>query len=195
MALRVDRETALDWLGIERYRPSGRLRPPGRDRAERPLPAGRETGDAEPAPAAALSADTVVSGDPGAPEAAVETGPAGETASVDQAVDRAASAEAARPAAFAPAGSTADDVADHSGANASPEDGVCLAAHSGHRALGAAIARVGGLACREIDGATAGEGEGVWLAGRHWALADLAGDAEAKRRLWRALVARRRGRS
>ena len=195
MALRVDRETALDWLGIERYRPSDRVRPPGRDRAERPLPAGREAGDADPAPDAVMAADTMMPVGPGAPEAAVETGPTGESASVERAVDRASSAEAARPAAIAPAGLKADDVANHTGANASPEDGVCLAAHSGHRALGAAIARVGGLPCRQLDGATAGEGEGVWLAGRHWALADLAGDAEAKRRLWRALVARRRGRS
>lgn len=154
MALRVDARTALDWLGIESYRPSGRVCPV--------VPA--RTGE-----------EVSVKADPPARQvpATVEL----EKMAVEPRTER-------------PVGEMPIETAPRS-TDVPAEDAVLLAAQSTHRALGEAIARAGRLSSRE---AVDPNGEGVRLAGRLWSFDELAGDAGARRRLWKALVTRPRSR-
>jgi hypothetical protein len=143
MALRVDARTALVWLGIESYRPSGRVRPV--------IPA--RTGE----------------------EGVVETDPRARQMPGTLDVEAiAVASQAGHPVGESPSDEPA-------------EDAVLLAAQSTHRALGEAIARAGRLSCRD---AVEPGGEGVRLGGRLWPFDALAGDAGARRRLWKALVRR-----
>ncbi len=134
-------QTALGWLGIDVYIPSGRVR--------RPVPA-------SPVP---------------------EVMDAG-------AESREAGAEAASESVAEVPAASLESI---------PPDQVVVSGDSPHGALARAIARWGRLECREeADG-----GDAVWLRGQRWALADVAVDGDAKRRLWKALAAgpRRAGRS
>ncbi len=170
MALRVDREAALGWLGIEVFRPSGRVRParlqsPADDEetitdapveahaASRPVPFHTPVDTSADFPAAGGDG---VDDEPFRQDLVAETGP--------------------KPAP-AP-GAPADEVLP---------DRLCVAADSPHRALAAAIAQVAGLACETLD-----DGDTVTVRGETWNLASVAGDGATKRRLWRALVARAR---
>lgn len=170
MALRVDREAALGWLGIESFRPSGRVRPA---RLQSPVD------DDEP-----ISDATVEARDepqPDSAEAPVETSVDVPTPVPDGMDDGPHREEPVGEAALTPAqapGDPADEVLP---------DRLCLAVDSPHRPLAEAIAQVGGLACETAEG-----GDIVTVRGETWELAALAGDGAAKRRLWRALVARGR---
>ncbi|QGT77837.1 hypothetical protein GM160_02410 [Guyparkeria halophila] len=172
MALRVDRQTALGWLGIEGYRPSGRVDPV----APRSMPAD-EAGEMDLPIETAVDAERQLAETMGA-------SPAAETAAVVEAeagID--VEGRAGRDE-----GAQARSVATGSEA---PSDGsatrLTVSVDSPHRPLAEAIARVAGLAC-ETDPA----GDCLHLAGETWSLAALADDAQAKRQLWRALVARGR---
>jgi len=156
MALRVDCQAALDWLGIQGYRPTGRVVLP-----ERVVPVENDPIPAKPNPREAARPEPL----PEAPQA--ETAPA---VSPDDGPDR--------------------DLPEPTPGEAL-DDAVLLAGGSAHRDLGRAVARVGGLPCRE-----AGEtDEGVRLEGRVQPFAELTGGADAKRRLWKALVRRTRRRA
>ncbi|WP_372591118.1 hypothetical protein [Guyparkeria sp.] len=172
MALRVDREAALGWLGIEGFRPSGRVRParlrlsvdgeePISDAPVEPRDEARDEPQADP----------------------IET-PMDTSVDVPTPVPDGADGEPHRQGAVAEAAPTsapaelADEVLP---------DRLCLAADSPYRALAEAIAQVAGLACETGEG-----GDTVTLRGETWELATLAGDGAAKRRLWRTIVARGR---
>ncbi|MFO7582875.1 hypothetical protein [Guyparkeria sp.] len=166
MALRVDREAALGWLGIEGFRPSGRVRPA---RFQSPVEGEGPTTDAPV-------------------EASDETQPGPTGAQVDTLADVSTPARDGaddEPRREAP-------VAEPPPVPAEPTDEVlpdrlCIAADSPYRALAEAIAQVAGLACETGEG-----GDTVTLRGETWELATLAGDGAAKRRLWRTIVARGR---
>lgn len=165
MALRVDRDAALGWLGIEGFRPSGRVRPA---QAQQRLPVESDAPTAD---------EPVTARDESRPEL-IET-------PVDPAADLPTPAVAGtddEPHQQMP-------VAEATTASAqqmSP-DGVRLAADSPHRRLAEAIAQVAGLACETGEG-----GDIVTVRGETWELAALADDGPAKRRLWRALATRGR---
>ncbi|MCL7745367.1 hypothetical protein LV476_10510 [Guyparkeria hydrothermalis] len=177
MGLRVDREAALSWLGIEGYRPSGRV----------PLPAGRRGVDAVELDAhpAAYADELPVDAGPGIDPVESADAPAQPVAADTPASTRPAVAPQAAAAAIQPESTGKESVQQESPA-ASPADGLSVAAGSPHRALAEAIGRVAGLACET------GEGDRLTLAGETWELSTLAGDGQAKRRLWRALAARSR---
>lgn len=166
MGLRVDRQAALGWLGIEAYRPSGRLRP------------------VMPRPAV----------DAGVPAELTEA-PAAE--GVDRPVDafEVADIPVQSPApdqpetiAAAPANDAPEAVAaEPAAADRAPADGLQVTADSPHRPLAEAIGRVAGLPCETAD-----SGDVLHVGGHTWELAALAGDGQAKRRLWRSLIARGR---
>ena len=164
MGLRVDQQAALGWLGIEGYRPSGRVPPLARRRAvpaqwpderpdERPEEPPLEDGRAALTPGASHTPHP--GGGESGPDSPAERSPAP------------ASSEPAAP----------DDA---------PPDHVSLTPGSAHRELAEAIARVAGLPCETGDG-----DDLLRLGGETWELAALATDGRAKRRLWRVLVARR----
>ncbi|WP_410474826.1 hypothetical protein [Guyparkeria sp. TX1] len=174
MALRVDREAALGWLGIEGFRPSGRVRPA---RLQSPVDDEEPISDApvefrdeardEPQPDPIetpmdTSADVPTPG----PDGTDDERPRQEPVAAAEAAPTPAQAE------------PADEVLT---------DRLCLAADSPYRALAEAIAQIAGLACESGEG-----GDTVTVRGETWELASLAGDGSAKRRLWRALVARGR---
>jgi len=160
MRLRVDREAALAWLGIECYRPSGRLRPV--------MPRPSLDPDLDPS---APSSDAPDAADD---ESATRPAPSPETAAPPP-----AHGEASVPGPAAPVTEAApvEPVAEPA-----PADGLHVTPGSPHRPLAEAIARVANLAVIE-------RGEDcLWLGGERWALSALAGDGQAKRRLWRALA-------
>lgn len=76
----------------------------------------------------------------------------------------------------------------------SPTEGVIVAQDSMHAALAEAIAGWAGLPCRALSSDDAEPADGteevVIVGGRRWALAEIAADATAKRRLWKALAIR-----
>ncbi|MFI9652024.1 hypothetical protein [Guyparkeria halopsychrophila] len=174
MALRVDREAALGWLGIEGFRPSGRVRP-AQAQQRLPVESDAPTAD-EPVTARDESRPELI-------ETPVDTSADVPTPAVAGADDEphpqvpVPAAEAEAEAATAP-----DEPADQV-----LPDGVRLAADSPHRRLAEAIAQVAGLACETGEG-----GDIVTVRGETWELAALADDGPAKRRLWRALVTRGR---
>lgn len=150
MGLRVDRQAALGWLGIDGYRPSGRV----------PLPAGKhglDPGEVDQLPASDVD-DRPLDGGPDVAGAELADAPA-------------------RPLAADVPESTVS----------SPADRLCVTADSPHRDLAGAIARVAGLACE-----TGADSDVLTLGGETWVLSTLAGDGQAKRRLWRVLVDRAR---
>ena len=165
MGLRVDRESALGWLGIEGYRPSGRVR------SVMQRPASDIEGETQ-----AESADEPVRAALGSATEAVEIG---EVPASDQHATTAAVPQAEGPAEAVSA--------EPAATGQPPADGLAVTADSPHRPLAEAIARVAGLA---ITSATADDC--LWIGGERWQLATLAGDGQAKRRLWQALVARTR---
>ncbi len=169
MGVRVDRETALGWLGIEGYRPTGRVRPTGFVSATGPEPD-------------ALAVDEAPAPDVDHAAAFAEAGPEPNTMA-----DHGEAMPGVYPA------SSAGDVSPPLGETVPgrPEAVVMVGADSIHRPLAEAIARVGGLAC-EMGAAE----DCLQLGGEKWELSALAGDGQAKRRLWRALIAAgRRARS
>lgn len=178
MALRVDREAALGWLGIEGFRPSGRVRPAQRRvagesdvlTAEAPVePQDERQSQPQTGPQ---------NGPPPGPiDAPVDTSAEGPSPVPGRAGDEPRREAPVVEAAAAPA-ERADEVSS---------DRLRLAADSPHRALAEAIAQVAGLACETGEG-----GDIVTVRGETWELASLAGDGAAKRRLWRALTARGR---
>jgi len=173
MALRVNSQDALDWLGIEGFRPSGRLARPERSGpVEEGALAEESSTDSEAVP---IPAET--------PRSEAESVPRGGA-------DEALPPEPTSAAAAAP--ESAGSAGPPRSAGPSKEDAVVLAADSAQRGLGEAIAGMSGLPCRE---AADPADEGVCLDGHLWSMADLAGNAAAKRRLWQALVRRKRGRS
>lgn len=172
MGLRVDRQTALGWLGIEGYRPSGRVRLP----APRSMPndEAREAANADDSQPAEV--EGVSQPAPAEVSSVVELDGVTEAKPRDGGDEQAqAQSVAARPGT-----ATASDMGG-------PVARLTVSTDSPHRALAEAIARVSGLAC-ETDPA----GDGLLLDGEVWALSSLAADGQAKRRLWRALVARGR---
>ncbi|WP_322521894.1 hypothetical protein SR882_03120 [Guyparkeria halophila] len=178
MALRVDREAALGWLGIEGFRPSGRVRPAQRRLAgESDVP----TADGPVEPQGERQNQPPNGPQNGPPPAPIDI-------PVDTSADRAspvpdgAGDEPRREAPVVEAAAAPVERADEV-----LPDRVCLAADSPHRALAEAIAQVAGLACETGEG-----GDIVTVRGETWELASLAGDGAAKRRLWRALTARGR---
>ena len=162
MGLRVDRESALGWLGIEGYRPSGRVR----SVISRPATEAEVEAQVEPIDEPVRVAS----------ESAVEIA---DAPAFDQPETTVAVSEAVKPAE---AVSAEPAVADQP-----PTDGLNVAADSSHRPLAEAIARVAGLA---VTSGTADDC--LWIGGERWELATLADGGQAKRRLWRALVARSR---
>ncbi|HER33970.1 MAG: hypothetical protein JXJ30_02370 [Halothiobacillaceae bacterium] len=172
MALRVDREAALGWLGIEGFRPSGRVRParlrsPVDDEepiSDAPVEARAEARDEPQIDSHETPMDVSADVPTPAPHGADDERPRQEPVAASEAV----------PAQAEPA----DEVLT---------DRLCLAADSPHRVLAEAIAQVAGLACETGEG-----GDTVTVRGQTWELASLAGDGAAKRRLWRALIARDR---
>jgi len=166
MALRVDREAALGWLGIEGFRPSGRVRPAY---FRSPLEDERSTTDA--------SVDLQDEPRPGPIDVPVD-------ASTDAPISEHDGAEN-EPRRQAPVGEAATAPAERVD-KVLPER-VCVAVDSPYRALAEAIAQVAGLACETGEG-----GDIVTVRGETWDLASIAGDGAAKRRLWRALTARGR---
>ena len=174
MALRVDREAALGWLGIEGFRPSGRVRPAQRRVAgESDVP----TADVPVEPQGERQNGPQNGPQNEPPPGPVDTSADGPNPAPDAAGDEPHREAPVVEAAAAPA-ERADEVLP---------DRVCLAADSPHRALAEAIAQVAGLACETGEG-----GDVVTVRGETWELASLAGDGAAKRRLWRALTARGR---
>lgn len=95
--------------------------------------------------------------------------------------------EAAVPEAVATAEPTPRD-------EVAPADEVVVARDSMHAALAEAIAGWAGLPCRAPSSDDAepagGTEEVVIVGGQRWALAEIAADATAKRRLWKALATR-----
>ncbi|RRQ23715.1 hypothetical protein D5687_05465 [Guyparkeria sp. SCN-R1] len=170
MALRVDRETALGWLGIEGFRPSGRVRP-----ARLQSPADGE----EPISDAPVEARAAPQTDPN--ETPMDASADVPTPVPDGADDERPRQEPVAAAEAAPTPAPAEP------ADEVLTDRLCLAADSPHRVLAEAIAQIAGLACESGEG-----GDTVTVRGETWELASLAGDGSAKRRLWRALVARGR---
>ncbi len=75
-----------------------------------------------------------------------------------------------------------------------PTEGVIVARGSMHAALAEAIAGWAGLPCRAPSSddvePVGGTEEVVIVGGRRWPLAEIAADATAKRRLWKALATR-----
>lgn len=174
MAVRVDRESALGWLGIEGFRPSGRVRP-----ARLPSPA---DGDEPISDARAEARDEPLNESlPGPADVPVDSSADVPTPRPEGADDAPHREELVTEAAPTPAQAPAEP------ADEVLPDRLCLAADSPHRALAEAIAQVAGLACETGEG-----GDIVTVRGETWRLASLAGDGAAKRRLWRALVARGR---
>lgn len=176
MALRVDRQTALGWLGIEGYRPSGRVDPV----APRSMPAD-EAGEMDLPIETAVDAERQLAETMGA-------SPAAETAAVVEAeagidVEGRTGRDEGAQAGSVATGSEAPSDASRDGSVTR----LTVSVDSPHRPLAEAIARVAGLAC-ETDPA----GDCLHLAGETWSLAALANDSQAKRQLWRALVARGR---
>lgn len=172
MALRVDREAALGWLGIEGFRPSGRVRPA---RLQSPVDGEEPISDA-PVEARAEVRDEP---QPDPIETPVATSVDVPTPVPDRADDE--------PQQQEPVAEVAPTSAPAEPADEVLTDRLCLAADSPHRALAEAIAQVAGLAFETVEG-----GDTVTVRGETWELASLAGDGSAKRRLWRALVARGR---
>ena len=162
MGLRLDRQTALGWLGIEGYRPSGRV----------PLPAGEHGPEA-----------TEIDERP-ASEGDLPAGPVEATVG-PVATDVPESNTPTDTAASQPQ-STREESSQQESAAASVPDRLSITAESAHRRLAETIGRVAGLACET------GEGDRLTLAGETWELSTLAGDGKAKRRLWRLLVERAR---
>ncbi|KTG16398.1 MULTISPECIES: hypothetical protein [unclassified Guyparkeria] len=162
MGLRVDRQAALGWLGIEGFRPSGRV----------PLPVGEPVADGA--------------------ESDTDASPVDDRQGVEMAErfgtpSRQLSPEISEPAA--PVDVPAEPVtpvAAPQPTEAAPADRLSVTAESPHRALAEAIARVAGLACET------GEDDLLVLGGERWGLSTLAGDGQAKRRLWRVLTERAR---
>ncbi len=176
MGLRVDREAALGWLGIEGFRPSGRMRPTERravvadDSRTEHGPAeqqGEQQGDSGSGPI-----ETLI-------ETPVDVTKDVRTPPSEMAVEGSRQQETGAEVATTTARS-ADEV---------PADRLYLAFDSPHRALAEAIARAAGLACETGEG-----GDVVTVSGQTWELAALAGDGAAKRCLWQTLVARGRRR-
>lgn len=176
MGLRVDRQAALGWLGIEGYRPSGRIAPV----APRSMPAD-EAGEKDAPIETWADAEHQPVEHPGA-SPADETAAAVETeASIDvDGQDRGDTMTQAGSVATG-AETPSDTAMDGRAAR------LTVSADSPHRPLAEAIGRVAGLACE-----TGPAGDCLRLAGETWSLATLANDAQAKRQLWRALVARGR---
>lgn len=165
MGLRVDRQAALGWLGIEGYRPSGRVHPTVR----RSLV---ETEDREELAEEVAAAAAVEAVEP------VEI-PAGSSAFGETGPDS--------PATDNPSASPEPVATPPAPAQDAPGDRLTVTVDSPHRALAEAIARLAGLPCETAEG-----GDVLRIGGETWELAALAVDGQAKRRLWRALVARTR---
>lgn len=170
MALRVDREAALGWLGIDGFRPNGRVRPA---RLQSPVDHEEAVTD--------MPVEAREEPPPGTSEAAVDTLTDAPTAARHVADEEQYRQEPVAEASPTPAQAPAEP------ADEVLPDRLCLAADSSHRALAEAIAQVAGLACETGEG-----GDIVTVRGETWELAALAGDGAAKRRLWRALVTRGR---
>ena len=169
MGLHVDRQAALGWLGIDGFRPSGRV----------PFPAVEPAVDDVDIDVLAPSDDASLVGDGQATEMAepIDTPPRSSTA---------ATSESAAPADI-PAEPAETVATEPQSARPAPTDRLSVTAGSPHRALAEAIARVAGLACEtDLDG------DVLMLGGERWELSALAGDGQAKRRLWRVLAERAR---
>ena len=178
MGVRVDRQAALGWLGIDGYRPSGRV----------PLPAGKrglDAGEVDELPASDLD-DRPLDGGQDIAGAESADAPARPVAADMPESTTPAAASPAEPAAGQPASSGEEAILPESAA-APPADRLCVTADSPHRDLAGAIARVAGLACE-----TGADSDALTLGGEDWVLSTLAGDGQAKRRLWRVLVDRAR---
>ncbi|MFN2380972.1 MAG: hypothetical protein ABR561_00275 [Guyparkeria sp.] len=189
--LRVDREAALGWLGIEGFRPSGRVRP----LPWQPPVAG------EPSSTDVASAHPPVEPQPVGQEAQVDAPAETPSAAVEQAGDGPGHGEGYDLSHDQGHDHGNGDIDNHEATDALASttpadtsivsDRVCVSAGSAYRALAEAIAPVAGLACETGEG-TSESNDVVILAGEHWDLATIAADGPAKRRLWQALVARGR---
>ncbi len=170
MALRVDREAALGWLGIQGFSPSGRVRPA---RLRSPVDDDEEAITDAPVDVWEETRDEPPVGTNEAPVAALTDASAAARHGADE--------EPYRQELVAEAARTPGP------ADEALPDRLCIAADSSYRTLAEAIAQVAGLACETGEG-----GDAVTVMGETWELASLARDGAAKRRLWRALVARGR---